>query len=50
MGAKNVYERFVWFDNQVRAKRYPQPVSGGEFVPNDIPVLIGKVATNLVRK
>ena len=23
MGAKNIYERFVWFDNQVRAKKYP---------------------------
>lgn len=23
MGMKNVYERFVWFDNQVRSKRYP---------------------------
>ncbi len=23
MGDKNVYERFVWFDVQVRAKRYP---------------------------
>ena len=23
MGVKNIYERFVWFDNQVRAKKYP---------------------------
>jgi S1-C subfamily serine protease len=22
MGIKNIYERFVWFDNQVRAKKY----------------------------
>jgi predicted DNA-binding transcriptional regulator YafY len=23
MGIKNIYERFVWFDNQVRVKKYP---------------------------
>jgi hypothetical protein len=23
MGTKNIYERFVWFDNQVRAKKCP---------------------------
>jgi hypothetical protein len=23
MGIKNIYERFVWFDNQVRARKYP---------------------------
>ncbi len=23
MGSKNVYERFVWFDHQVRSKKYP---------------------------
>ena len=23
MGVKNIYERFVWFDNQVRVKKYP---------------------------
>jgi len=23
MGVKNIYERFVWFDNQARAKKYP---------------------------
>ena len=23
MGVKNIYERFVWFDNQVRAKKHP---------------------------
>lgn len=23
MGSKNVYERFVWFDHQVRLKKYP---------------------------
>jgi hypothetical protein len=30
MGTKNIYERFVWFDNQVRARKYPlqQPVNG----------------------
>jgi hypothetical protein len=28
----------------------PLRVRGGEFVPNDIPVLIGKVTTNLVKK
>jgi hypothetical protein len=22
VGVKNIYERFVWFDNQVRAKKY----------------------------
>ena len=23
MGIKNIYERFIWFDNQVRARKYP---------------------------
>ena len=23
MGIKNIYERFVWFDHQVRVKEYP---------------------------
>ncbi|MCX8117764.1 MAG: WYL domain-containing protein [Desulfobacterota bacterium] len=23
MGSKNVYERFIWFDHQVRSKKYP---------------------------
>ncbi len=23
MGIKNIYERFVWFDHQVRVKKYP---------------------------
>ena len=23
MGVKNIYERFIWFDSQVRAKKYP---------------------------
>ena len=27
MGIKNVYERFVWFDNQVRARKYPNATS-----------------------
>ena len=27
MGIKNVYERFIWFDNQVRTKRHPNATS-----------------------
>ena len=27
MGTKNIYERFVWFDNQVRQKKYPNATS-----------------------
>ena len=27
MGAKNIYERFVWFDHQVRAKKFPNATS-----------------------
>ena len=27
MGTKNIYERFVWFDDQVRAKKYPNATS-----------------------
>ncbi len=23
MGIKNIYERFIWFDSRVRAKKYP---------------------------
>lgn len=23
MGSKNIYERFIWFDTQVKAKKYP---------------------------
>ena len=23
MGIKNIYERFIWFDSEVRKKRYP---------------------------
>ncbi len=30
MGAKNIYERFVWFDNQVRAQKYPNATSLAE--------------------
>jgi predicted DNA-binding transcriptional regulator YafY len=30
MGAKNIYERFVWFDHQVRAKKYPNATSLSE--------------------
>ncbi|MGO8991143.1 MAG: helix-turn-helix transcriptional regulator [bacterium] len=27
MGVKNIYERFVWFDNQVKARKYPNATS-----------------------
>jgi predicted DNA-binding transcriptional regulator YafY len=27
MGIKNIYERFVWFDNRVRAKKFPNATS-----------------------
>ncbi len=27
MGAKNIYERFIWFDDQVKQKRYPNTTS-----------------------
>ena len=27
MGTKNIYERFVWFDDQVRQKKYPNATS-----------------------
>ena len=27
MGTKNIYERFVWFDNQVRGQKYPNATS-----------------------
>jgi predicted DNA-binding transcriptional regulator YafY len=30
MGTKNIYERFVWFDNQVRARKYPNATSLSE--------------------
>jgi predicted DNA-binding transcriptional regulator YafY len=30
MGTKNIYERFVWFDNQVRVKKYPNATSLAE--------------------
>ena len=30
MGTKNIYERFVWFDSQVRAKKYPNATSLSE--------------------
>lgn len=30
MGTKNIYERFVWFDNQVRAKKYPNATTLAE--------------------
>jgi len=26
MGIKNIYERFVWFDHQVRAKKFPNAI------------------------
>ncbi|MEI9475186.1 MAG: WYL domain-containing protein [Deltaproteobacteria bacterium] len=30
MGAKNIYERFIWFDDRVRAKKYPNATSLAE--------------------
>ncbi|OGP88053.1 MAG: hypothetical protein A2156_01070 [Deltaproteobacteria bacterium RBG_16_48_10] len=27
MGAKNIYERFVWFDNAVRSQKHPNATS-----------------------
>jgi predicted DNA-binding transcriptional regulator YafY len=30
MGAKNIYERFVWFDGKVKAKKYPNATSLAE--------------------
>jgi predicted DNA-binding transcriptional regulator YafY len=30
MGIKNIYERFIWFDHQVRASRYPNATSLAE--------------------
>lgn len=27
MGAKNIYERFIWFDDQVKQKKYPNTTS-----------------------
>jgi predicted DNA-binding transcriptional regulator YafY len=30
MGVKNIYERFVWFDNQVRAKKGPNTTTLAE--------------------
>jgi len=30
MGVKNIYERFVWFDNQVRAGKYPNATTLAE--------------------
>ena len=30
MGVKNIDERFVWFDNQVRAKKYPNSTTLAE--------------------
>jgi predicted DNA-binding transcriptional regulator YafY len=30
MGTKNIYERFVWFDNQVRARKYPNATTLSE--------------------
>jgi hypothetical protein len=32
MGIKNIYERFIWFDTQVRRKKYPNATSlAGQF-------------------
>ena len=30
MGTKNIYERFVWFDDQVRARKYPNATTLAE--------------------
>jgi predicted DNA-binding transcriptional regulator YafY len=30
MGAKNIYERFIWFDSKVRARKYPNATSLSE--------------------
>lgn len=30
MGQKNIYERFIWFDDRVRAKAYPNATSLAE--------------------
>ena len=30
MGIKNIYERFVWFDNQVRVRKYPNATTLSE--------------------
>jgi predicted DNA-binding transcriptional regulator YafY len=30
MGIKNIYERFVWFDDQVRAKKNPNATALAE--------------------
>src|SRR4030043_1504399 len=30
MGTKNIYERFVWFDNQVRVGKYPNATALAE--------------------
>jgi hypothetical protein len=27
MGIKNIYERFIWFDDRVRQKKYPNTTS-----------------------
>jgi hypothetical protein len=27
MGTKNIYERFIWFDDQVKLKKYPNATS-----------------------
>jgi hypothetical protein len=27
MGIKNIYERFIWFDDQVKLKKYPNVTS-----------------------
>ena len=32
MGTKNIYERFIWFDNRVKQKKYPNTTTlAGEF-------------------
>jgi len=40
MGAKNIYERFIWFDDRVRQKKYPNTTS-----LSDHPVLVEEIFT-----
>ncbi len=30
MGAKNIYERFIWFDDQVKGRKFPNATSLAE--------------------
>jgi len=40
MGVKNIYERFIWFDDRVRQKKYPNTTSLAKH-----PVLVEKIFT-----